>query len=100
MLTIFEYLRQRAFESILAGVQEALELLESQAAFGKVTNPAPPDSNQAPPAALDQGADEVTEDSDDIKPAANTAGPTGNSGELLPAPRLRGRARRKGARKR
>ncbi len=30
MLTFFDYLRQRAFESVLAGAQEALELLESQ----------------------------------------------------------------------
>ena len=30
MLTFFDYLRQRAFESVMAGAQEALELLERQ----------------------------------------------------------------------
>ena len=30
MLTFFDYLRQRAFESVLAGAQEALEVLEDQ----------------------------------------------------------------------
>ena len=35
MLKFFEYLRQRAFESVLAGAQEALECLESQGFFDK-----------------------------------------------------------------
>ena len=30
MLTFFEYLRQRAYESVLAGAQEALDVLERQ----------------------------------------------------------------------
>ncbi|MCA9183018.1 MAG: hypothetical protein KDA51_16260 [Planctomycetales bacterium] len=30
MLTFFEYLRQRAFESVLAGAHEAIEFLERQ----------------------------------------------------------------------
>ena len=30
MLTFFDYLRQRAFESVLAGAQDALDVLERQ----------------------------------------------------------------------
>lgn len=33
MLTFFEYLRQRAFESVLAGAHEALDFLERQQAL-------------------------------------------------------------------
>ena len=35
MLTLFEYLRQRAFESVITGAQEALELLETQGYFDR-----------------------------------------------------------------
>ena len=35
MLTFFEYLRQRAFESVLSGAQEALEFLERQEALAE-----------------------------------------------------------------
>ena len=35
MLTFFEYLRQRAFESVLTGAQEALDFLEQQRALAE-----------------------------------------------------------------
>lgn len=35
MLTFFEYLRQRAFESVLAGAHEALDFLERQQALAE-----------------------------------------------------------------
>lgn len=37
MLTFFEYLRQRAFESVLAGAHEALDLLERQQTLAEPT---------------------------------------------------------------
>lgn len=33
MLTLFDYLRQRAFESVIDGTQDALEYLENQKGF-------------------------------------------------------------------
>ncbi len=33
MLTLFEYLRRRAFEAVIDGTQDALEFLESQKNF-------------------------------------------------------------------
>ena len=36
MLTLFKYLRQRAFESVISGVEEAIEQLETDGYFDKL----------------------------------------------------------------
>ncbi len=37
MLTFFDYLRQRAFESVLSGAQDALDFLERKKSFNEST---------------------------------------------------------------
>ena len=54
MLTFFDYLRRRAFESVLAGAQDALAVLESQKnrnepKSGEPRLPAPAPASQAGP---------------------------------------------------
>ena len=83
MLTFFDYLRQRAFESVLAGAREALELLESQMEHDEPSNhepkvPAPRVGAQVGQAAKDAESDRPQED------------PAKDDGDLLPAPRRRG----------
>jgi hypothetical protein len=81
VLTFFEYLRQRAFESVLCGAQEALELLERQQNHSepkawKPRLPAPDvstDGPAKPPWEKGEKADLLDDD------------------PLLPAPRRRGR---------
>lgn len=91
MLTFFDYLRQRAFESVLTGAQEALELLES-------------DKNRdAPPTADLQTSNRSLDfqPGEQSKPAENDPedeSPTNEDKDLLPPPRRRGRAQ-KGSRK-
>ena len=84
MLTFFDYLRQRAFESVLAGAQEALELLECQKnRNGSKTQesklPTPARASQAGPPAKHAEDKSLQED-----PAVEDDKP-------LPAPRRRGR---------
>ena len=87
MLTFFDYLRQRAFESVMAGAQEALALLESQK-----NRTEPPEHDAALPA---PGS------TSHVGPAHEpvvTAGPQEfrqPDDEKLPAPRKRGRPDRK-----
>ena len=42
MLTFFEYLRQRAFESVMAGAYDALELLEAKKSLEEPKEKLPP----------------------------------------------------------
>jgi hypothetical protein len=84
MLTFFDYLRQRAFESVLAGAQEALEVLESQKS--RREPPRNASSLAAPRLASQAGApatqpEEISAQGDDSE----------DDDELLPAPRRRGR---------
>ena len=101
VLTFFEYLRQRAFESILFGAQEALDVLERQGTFEKRPTSfgaSPQGSGQV---ALDQEAQkEHAEGPSDNHPAEAHASATDGNGERLPAPRLRRPSSRKGSRKR
>lgn len=85
-MTFFEYLRRRAFESIVAGVHEALETLDSEALPQEFTDslrdsPLPPprkrDGKQSLPAIS--------------APATKSTGEE----EELPAPRRRGRPPKK-----
>lgn len=97
MLTLFDYLRQRAFESILLGAQEALEVLERQGNFeGRPPSIAPPSSRSGQPAPAQQPGGQERHDANDTS-ASELVVPD-KAEEKLPPPRLR-RARRKGGRK-
>lgn len=84
MLTFFDYLRQRAYESILSGAQEALEEMETQQnrKVGKSRN------LKLPAAAQDTQAERSGEKSDQ---PSSPASDSESDEELLPAPRRRGR---------
>jgi len=47
VLTLFEYLRQRDFESVLAGAHEALDFLERQQTLAETGNRLPKPSESA-----------------------------------------------------
>ena len=92
MLTLFEYLRQRAFEAVIDGTQDALEFLESQKNF---------DQSEAAENTLNRRRAAVASQIDGPrKPhAASAAGDSrsinnAKGGEKLPAPRRRGRPRK------
>lgn len=100
MLTFFEYLRQRAFEAVLNGAHEALELLECRASFDK--NPTSRTSasksiGQEAPLDHDRANDGQRSDED---PSMAGARPQGEGGKPLPAPRLRGRPTKNASRDR
>lgn len=84
MLTFFDYLRQRAYESVLRGAQQALEELESQQNRKEAKSP-----NLTLPPATPNAPGERSE-----KPSEKASGPESepeSDDELLPAPRRRGR---------
>ena len=83
MLTFFDYLRQRAFESVLLGAQEALEFLESQKTLSEPTKQLPQLSQIA------VGDRTPTAPHPAEKKRENA--PAKDSDEPLPAPRHRGR---------
>ena len=84
MLTFFDYLRQRAFQSVLAGAQEALELLESQ-----MDRSEPPKLKSNLPALRPSSqAGAPAGQSETSSPQADASG---EDDELLPAPRRRAR---------
>jgi hypothetical protein len=87
MLTFFDYLRQRAYESILSGAQEALEEMETQQnrKVGKSRN------LKLPAAAQDTQAERSGEKSNQ---PSSPASDSESDEELLPAPRRRGRPRK------
>ena len=82
MLTFFDYLRQRAFQSVLAGAQEALELLESQ----KDRSEPPKHQSNLPAPRLPSQAGAPAKQPETSSPQANDSG---DDDEQLPAPRRR-----------
>ena len=84
MLTFFDYLSQRAFESVLAGAQEALELLESQQ---NRTEPPKHESSLPAPRLASQPA--PTSDQTKTNEPKENSSP--DEDDPLPAPRRRGR---------
>ena len=89
MLTFFEYLRQRAFESVIAGVEDAYSHLDSNKAFesGKLPTDT---SREAQPKQLD--------DNSESSPAHDHGanGSAANKSKPLP-PRKRGRPKKSGS---
>lgn len=85
MLTFFDYLRQRAFESVLAGAQEALDVLEKQQDRGK---------RSAEPKLSGPSEESPAEGSTKARKPAS--GPSTEGDDPLPPPRRRGRPGAKG----
>lgn len=90
VLTIFEYLRKRARESVLAGVQEAVEYLDGK-------------SNSAPRTVADHSKPTNADTTPPAAPPFNAqnylAGPgpfLNGQPEALPPPRRRGRPPKNG----
>ena len=95
MLTFFEYLRQRALESVLAGAEEALELLETQGFFER---PAARIADQRPTIDQNVAATEATaKDSPEPPPNEPQSQPAEHVAKTKP-PRKRKRSKRKGSR--
>ena len=97
MLTFFEYLRQRALESVLSGAQEALDILDGEKVFEKRPTPInlQPLRTQVEQVPADRNAAET-------KSRELTAGNVderGSSEEELAEPRVRTHHNRKGSRK-
>lgn len=94
MLTLFEYLRQRTFEAVIEGTQDAVTFLESQGSFDRVNGADVADSRRDP-ASLEVRSAKVHEAQD------RKAGDATTDGVLvekpLPAPRRRGRPKKKGS---
>ena len=87
MLTFFEYLRQRAFESIVGGVQDAIHSLEKEPYSSQLSATANQPSRTAP--ANLQGQVTTKEDGGEKQLTfANTGA------DALPPPRHRGRPRK------
>ena len=84
MLTFFDYLRQRAFESVLAGAQEALELLENQKRHNEYQ------SSISKPSSRVLDFQQCTPTKQEEETAPNRIASTEDD-ELLPAPRRRTR---------
>ena len=90
MLTIFEYLRKRARESVLSGVQDAVEYLDGKSGSSQqtVVEHGPTATSDATPPAVPR-----------FNPQNYLAGPgPGQNGqpEALPPPRRRGRPPKSG----
>lgn len=84
MLTFFEYLRQRAYRSILAGAEDALEELEGNS---------PDDERKSADRLLEKFRDGA-ERNPPIFGAASEDSPEGEEKTTLPPPRKRGRPRK------
>ena len=93
MLTFFDYLRQRAFESVLSGAQEALEVLENSPNRNEPTSGKSKGKGSTlgfQPAKPDIKADNSNK----------SDGSPSDSEDPLPPPRRRGRPSRKSKGKR
>ena len=87
MLTLFEYLRRRAFEAVIDGTQDALEFLESQKNF---------DQSEAAKNALAHrsGNPSLQDSSRQTDEAHSAKGGAAADDQPLPPPRRRGRPRK------
>jgi hypothetical protein len=88
VLTFFEYLRQRSFESIVSGVRDALESLEKEP-YSSQFQEAAQQPGRAAAASLPRAA--AGGENSDNRQLATVNGQS----DALPAPRRRGRPRKK-----
>ena len=86
MLTLFEYLRRRAFEAVIDGTQDALEFLESQKNFDQ--------SEAAKNALAHRSGNPSLQDSSQQTNEAHSAKSGAVDDQPLPPPRRRGRPRK------
>lgn len=86
MLTFFDYLRQRAFESVLSGAQDALDALERQKSFSE-------SKKQLPNPADVDGDDQTPRPRKKVASQAVAPPPTGDD-KPIPSPRDQGRPKR------
>ncbi len=98
MLTFFEYLRQRAYESVLAGAQEALQSLERDGAFNEPAQTPKYLSRGDEPASLNREPSVATDHAIACAGADDDMHAEKSSQAEKPAPRLRTGLKRKGAR--
>lgn len=91
MLTFFEYLRNRAYESIVSGATEALEFLENE----KRESPIGGSEFIGPP--RKRKALEIIDSVDETKNDAQARPDESSGAETVPAPRRRGRPRKQDA---
>ena len=87
MLTFFEYLRQRAFESVVNGVQDALDSLENEPYSSQLSATANQPNRRAPANLPGQ----VTENEDAGEKQFSLVS---TQSDALPPPRRRGRPRK------
>lgn len=92
MLTLFDYLRQRAFEAVIDGTQDAVEFLEKQQRFdqSELTENSRGQTRQA--TLGDQRAVDGSDAADRTGAKETKSGK--QQDETLPAPRRRGRPRK------
>ena len=98
MLTFFEYLRQRAYESVLAGAQEALQSLERDGAFNEPAQTPKFFSRGDEPASLNREPSVTADHAIASAGADDNTHATKSSLAEKQAPRLRTRSNRKGTR--
>lgn len=94
MLTLFEYLRQRAFEAVIEGTQDAVSFLESQGSFDRAKGAGEAYSRRDP-ASLE--AKSANEDEKQDRTAGEATPDRVLVEKPLPAPRRRGRPKKKGS---
>ncbi len=89
VLTFFEYLRQRAFESIIEGTQEAIDYLES-----KGERSVPSDVASLSDSLADVAPRQEEENTSNANITAGEKTPSSETEKALPPPRRRGRPRK------
>lgn len=103
MLTFFEYLRQRALESVLSGAQEALDILDREKVFEKRPTPINSQSQIRTQVAQVQAdntpADIESSETKSSEPESGQVDEPGSSKEAVGEPRVRSHHHRKGSRK-
>ena len=97
MLTFFEYVRQRALESVLSGAQEALDILDGEKVFEKQSRLFDLQSQKRTQVEQAQ-ADNTSGETKSSNPESQL-NEQGSSNEEFPEPRVRTHHNRKGSRK-
>lgn len=98
MLTFFEYLRQRALESVLSGAQEALDILDGEKVFEEQSRLFNLQSQKRTRVEQVQ-ADNATAETKSSNPNSGQVNQQGSDNEEFPEPRVRTHHNRKGSRK-
>ena len=95
MLTFFDYLRQRAFEAVVAGVNDAFEYLDSHKSFDSARLPKPQKSGSSKPT---EGEPANESPASGSHRSSQSDGITKSASDKPLPPRKRGRPRKSGGR--